>query len=305
MPGTDPRHASYSAVGILIVAMFILQGGAALAKNLFPLVGPEGGTTLRLAWASLLLCAAWRPWRHPLTREQWAWLLMYGLSLGGMNLLIYKALERIPLGVAVAVEFTGPLAVAVLGSHRKLDLLWVVLAIGGIGLLMPWAAFGQPLDHLGLLCALIAGACWGLYIVAGKRVAHSAPGGIVTALGMSIALVLALPFGIASAGWKLLAWEALRIAAVVSVLSSIIPYSLELVALRRLPARTFGVLMALEPVVASIMGAIVLREWLTPIQWAAMALIIAASVGSTVTSETASPGPIDATDADPEPTLPI
>ncbi len=224
MPATDLRRASYSSVGVLIAAMFVLQGGAAFAKNLFPLVGPEGGTTLRLAWASLLLCAAWRPWRQRFTSRERGWLLLYGLSLGGMNLLIYKALNLIPLGVAVAVEFTGPLAVAVLGSRRLLDLVWVVLAVAGIGLLLPGAAFGQPLDRLGLLYALGAGGCWGLYIIAGQRVAHSAPGGIVTALGMTIALVLALPFGIQGAGWSLLGWEAIRIAAVVSLLSSIIPY---------------------------------------------------------------------------------
>lgn len=305
MTGTDLRRASYSSVGVLIAAMFVLQGGAAFAKNLFPLVGPEGGTTLRLAWASLLLCAVWRPWRQRFTSREWGWLLLYGLSLGGMNLLIYKALNLIPLGVAVAVEFTGPLAVAVLGSRRLLDLVWVVLAVAGIGLLLPSADFGRPLDRLGLLYALGAGGCWGLYIIAGQRVAHSAPGGIVTALGMTIALVLALPFGIQGAGWSLLGWEAIRIAAVVSLLSSIIPYSLEISALRNLPARTFGVLMALEPVIASVMGAIVLRERLTAVQWTAMSLIIAASIGSTVTSESASPGPIDATDEDPEPTLPI
>jgi len=305
MPGIDPRRASYSSVGVLIVAMFVLQGGAAFAKNLFPLVGPEGGTTLRLAWASLLLCLAWRPWRQRFTTSEWRWLLLYGLSLGGMNLLIYKALDRIPLGVAVAVEFTGPLAVAVLGSRRLLDLVWVVLAAMGIALLFPWTDLGEPLDHFGLMCALGAGACWGFYIVAGKRVAHSAPGGIVTALGMSIALVLALPFGVASAGASLLNWNAIGIAAIVSLLSSVIPYSLEIVALRNLPARTFGILMAMEPVIASIMGAIVLQEWLTTLQAGAMSLIIAASVGSTTTSEKAAPGPIDPTDDDPEPALPI
>jgi inner membrane transporter RhtA len=305
MPGIDPRRATYSSVGILIAAMFVLQGGAAYAKNLFPLVGPEGGTTLRLVWASLLLSIAWRPWRQRFTSHQWFWLFVYGLSLGGMNLLIYKALNRIPLGVAVAVEFTGPLAVAVLGSRRLLDLLWVVLAIAGLALLMPWAAFGQPLDRIGLLYALMAGACWGIYIIAGQRVAHTASGGIVTAIGMTIALALALPFGIATAGSKLLGWEALRLAIIVSLLSSIIPYSLEIIALRSLPARTFGVLMALEPVVASIMGAIVLKEWLTGIQSGAMLLIIAASIGSTATSVVPAPGPIDPTDDDPEPALPI
>jgi inner membrane transporter RhtA len=285
--------------------MFVLQGGAAYAKNLFPLVGPEGAATLRILWASILLCLAWRPWRSRFTSREWFWLFVYGLSLGGMNVLIYKSMSRIPLGVAVAVEFTGPLAVAVLGSRRLLDLVWVVLAIAGLMLLMPWAAFGEPLDRVGLLFALIAGGCWGIYIIAGQRVARAASGGIVTAIGMTIGLAFALPFGITTAGAKLLNWEAIRIAAIVSLLSSIIPYSLEIVALRSLPARTFGVLMALEPVIASIMGAILLREWLTGVQSAAMVLIIAASIGSTVTSATPAPGPIDPTDQDPEPALPI
>ena len=200
MAATDPRRVSFSSVGILIAAMVVLQAGAAFAKNLFPLVGPEGGTTLRLAWASLLLSIAGRPWRQRFTTHQWLWLAAYGVSLGGMNVLIYKSLDRIPLGIAVAVEFTGPLAVAVLGSRRLLDLLWVGLAVAGIVLLMPWAAFGEPLDRLGLLYALIAGGFWGTYIVAGQRVAHSAPGGVVTAIGMTIGLVVAAPFGIASAG---------------------------------------------------------------------------------------------------------
>lgn len=305
MSRSDSTHTSLTSIGLLIVAMSFLQCGAAYAKNLFPLVGPEGATTLRLIWAAALLGIVWRPWRHRFTGVEFRAILVYGLSLGGMNLLIYQALERIPLGIAVALEFTGPLAVAVLGSRRLLDLAWVALAALGIVLLLPMTAVGKPLDPYGVLLSLAAGLCWGLYIIYGKRVAGTVHGGVVTAWGMTVGMLLALPFGIARAGMGLLNWKAIQIAAVVSLLSSVIPYSLEIKALKNMPTRTFGILMALEPVIASVFGAIMLRESLLPLQWLAMACIIAASIGSTATSTPGAPRAGAEAEDDPEPQLPM
>ncbi len=305
MPRLVPSHSAFSSVGLLLFAMVILQSGAASAKSLFPMVGPEGATTLRLLWASLLLGVAWRPWRHRLTRRDRGAILVYGLALGGMNLTMYKAFERIPLGIAVGLEFVGPLTVAVVGSRRWLDAAWVALAAAGVVLLLPITSISQPLDPVGILYALAGAACWGAYIIYGKRVAGRVHGGVVTALGMTLGMLVALPFGIARAGADLLRWDAIRLAAVVAVLSSVIPYSMEIVALKRLSARTFGVLMALEPVVACIIGAIILRESLAAIQVLAMGLIIAASIGSTTSSATSDHTPVPAASDDPEPTLPL
>ena len=303
-----PRHGwnstTISSTGLLVLAMVILQSGAAYAKTLFPLVGPEGATTLRLLFASTILCVAWRPWRHRFSPSERKAVVVYGLALGGMNILIYKAVDLIPLGIAVALEFVGPLAVAVLGSRRWLDLFWVALAACGILLLLPIADFESSLNPWGVLYALMAGVCWGIYIVYGKQVAGTLHGGVVTAVGMSVGMFVALPFGIARAGADLFNWKAIRIAIVVSIFSSVIPYSLEIVALKRIAARTFGVLMALEPVVASVLAVLILGERLTGLQAAAMAMIVAASIGATAFSgEQNQRQPAETDDPEPQPPL--
>jgi inner membrane transporter RhtA len=272
-----------TAILAILVAMTSIQSGASLAKSLFQVVSPEGLTALRLVFAALILAVVFRPWRHRLSIPQWKTAFLYGAALGGMNLLFYLALRRIPLGVAVAFEFTGPLALALWGSRRPVDLLWVAFAVGGIVLLSPLNA-SAGLDPLGVLLAVGAGACWALYILFGQRAGKALPGGSAAAFGMIAATVVALPFGIAAEGMNLFNPAILPIALVVAVLSSALPYSLEMIALRKLPMATFSILMSLEPVLAAMSGLLFLDERLTVVQWTAISFIIVASVGSTWSS---------------------
>lgn len=269
----------------VIVAMLSIQSGASLAKQLFPLVGPQGTTTLRLFFATLVLFAFWRPWKRWPQGAEWKAVALYGASLAGMNLLFFQALARIPLGVAVALEFVGPLAVALLASRQGRDFMWAGLAGLGLVLLLPLNSFSTGLDGLGVAFALAAGGFWALYIVFGKRLSGSLPGGIATALGMSCALLIALPFGVAQAGADLLDVRLVPLGLAVGVLSSALPYSLEMIGLKRLPTQTFGILMSVEPAVAALSGLLFLGERLSLLQIAAIGLVMAASVGSTATSQ--------------------
>jgi inner membrane transporter RhtA len=250
-----------------------------MAKTLFDDVGPGGTVMLRIVLAAIILVLLWRP----SLREHSAgdlWLAgAFGLALAAMNLTFYLALDHIPLGPAVTCEFVGPLGVAVFGSRQPLDLLWVVLAAGGILLLV--APSGGGLNVTGVALALTAGCLWAAYILLSARVGRAFPGGTGLALAMAVGAVLILPVGIADGGSGLLRPEILVTALGVAVLSSLIPYSLELEALRRLPPHVFGVLMSLEPAAAAIAGLIVLGEVLKPNEWAGMALVIVASAGAT------------------------
>ena len=273
------------AVVTVLVAMVSIQGGASLAKRLFPLIGAQGATALRLFFAALLLLAFWRPWRKRLTRQELKAVVVYGAALGAMNLTFYLALERIPLGIAVAIEFTGPLAVAILSTRRPIDFLWALLAVAGILMILPLAGTSKALDWLGVFWALVAGTCWALYILFGQRAVASVHGGTVTSLGMVTAALLVCPFGVVEAGRGLLDVSLLPMALGVAVLSSALPYSLEMIALKRLPTRTFGILMSLEPALAALSGLLFLGEQLTVVQWAAIGCVIAASAGSAATSK--------------------
>jgi inner membrane transporter RhtA len=278
------------------------QCGAALVKELFPLVGVAGATALRLTLASLMLAIVWRPWRLVPTARAMRSILIYGAAMGLMNFLFYSALERIPLGIAVALEFTGPLAVAIAASHRAVDFLWIVLAAAGILALLPHGmgppgmgppgvgppGFARGLPPAGIACALGAGVCWALYIVFGQR-AGSAHGGATAALGTLVGAALTLPVGVAHAGAALFSPALLPTACVVAFLSSALPYSLEMYALMRLPARTFGVLMSAQPALGALSGLCFLGERLTVIQWAAIGGIMIASGGSAAGSGSAQP----------------
>jgi len=279
------RHASFWwAIASVLVAMVVIQSGASLAKTLFPVIGPEGTTALRVGFAALILCLVFQPWRKwPAKQDQKA-LCFYGISLGGMNLMFYLAIERIPLGIAVALEFTGPLAVALLSSKRKLDLLWVALAMAGIGLLLPWQTQATALDPLGVALALGAGACWAGYIIFGQKTGGAVHGGTAVALGMAVAAMFLFPIGLVSAGSTLFSWSVLPFAFAVALLSSAIPYSLEMVALKRLPAQSFSILMSMEPAIAALAGLIILAEQLSLLQWLAIFSVIAASLGSSLTA---------------------
>jgi inner membrane transporter RhtA len=246
-----------------------------------------GTVGLRVGLSAIMLLAAFRPRLRRVTAAQWRAVIPYGLVLGTMNIVFYLALSRIPLGVAVAVEFVGPLAVAVFGSRRAVDMAWVVLAAAGIALIAPWAGGGA--DALGVALALAAGACWAAYILLGGRVSRLIPGGAPVATGMMIASFVALPAAVATGGFARLTLPLFAAGIGVALLSSAIPYTLEMIALKELPARTFGILMSVEPAVAALVGLVFLHELLSLRQWLAVALIIAASTGSTLTSRPAEP----------------
>jgi inner membrane transporter RhtA len=271
-------------IGMMLVAMVSVQSGASLAKGLFPRIGAEGATTLRLAISAVIMTAVWRPWKIRLTRANAGPLIGYGLALGTMNLTFYLALRTIPLGVAVAIEFVGPLTVALVQSRRKIDFLWVALAVGGLVLLLPIGRLSIGLDPIGVGFALIAGVCWALYIVFGQK-AGSLHGGRTVAAGALIAAVLVVPFGIARAGPSLLNAAVLPVGLLVALLSSAIPYSLEMFALTRMPTRIFGTLMSLEPAVGALAAFMIIGERLSPIQVIAIALVISASVGTVMAGE--------------------
>ncbi|WP_175252858.1 threonine/homoserine exporter RhtA [Pseudomonas sp. BMW13] len=277
-----PRPALLVPIALLVVAMTSIQSGASLAKNLFPLVGAEGTTALRLVLGAIILSLVMQPWRARLDLRKCHALLAYGLALGGMNLLFYMSLQSIPLGIAVALEFTGPLALALFSSRRLLDFVWVILAIAGLWLLLPTGATQSAIDPLGAGLALGAGVCWSLYIIFGQK-AGAQHGRHTVALGTWVAALLVLPVGLWHAGGDLFDLDLLPIALGVAVMSSALPYSLEMIALTRMPARTFSVLMTLEPAIAALCGLIFLGEKLLWGQWLAVAAIIIASTGAAAT----------------------
>jgi inner membrane transporter RhtA len=263
---------------LTVLAMVSIQTGAALAKGLFASIGPEGAVALRLVMAALILLAVWRPWRKPLKRRDLGVIALYGVTLGVMNLALYMALDRIPLGIAVALEFTGPLSLALIASRRRLDLVWVALAVAGLAVLLPLRG-AHAVDWIGASLALLAGLCWALYIIFGQKLGDVDQGQAVS-IGMVIAACVGAPLGIAHAGMDLFAPYALIIGLTIAALSSAIPYSLELYAMNRLPTAAFGVLMSLEPAIAAVSGGLILKESLTIWQWAGIGAVIVASAGA-------------------------
>ncbi len=278
---SDSRF-SLPAVPSVLFAILSVQGGAALAKGLFPVLGPAGTTTLRISISALVLLAVMRPRFGQLQPAQWRAVVPYGLALGLMNFFFYCALARIPLGLAVTLEFVGPLSLALAGARRWYEVAWALLAGLGIALLAPWG--GQGPDMVGMGFALAAGGCWAVYIVLGQRTAAVLPGTQAVAIGMAVAALPVLPFGIASGSLLLLTPHLLLLAGLLALFSSILPFTLEMQALRKLPARTFSILMSLEPVAAALSGWGLLGEQLTPTQWLAVGCIGAASAGSTLTA---------------------
>ncbi len=269
------------AVGLLLVAMVSIQAGAAFAKGLFPRVGPQGATALRLGFSAMVLAIAQRPWRtlRPLrfTRP----LIAYGLCLGAMNTLFYMALRTTPLGIAIALEFIGPLSVALLASRRWLDFLWITLAATGLLLLLPVWSTLPAIDPIGAMLALGSGAFWSLYIVFGRKVGQ-AYGAAGTAFGMIIAAAVFVPIGVATAGSAVFDLAILPSGLALAVLSSALPYSLEMIALTRIPPQAFGALMSLEPAIGALAGLAILDEKPSPMQWAGIGCVMLASLGATL-----------------------
>ncbi|HCM9589505.1 TPA: threonine/homoserine exporter RhtA [Enterobacter hormaechei subsp. xiangfangensis] len=282
MPGLPRKSSVWIPVAVILIAMMSIQSGASLAKSLFPLVGAPGVTALRIALGTLILVVIFKPWRLRFKKEQRLPLLFYGLALGGMNYMFYLSIQTIPLGIAVALEFTGPLAVALFSSRRPVDFIWVILAVLGLWFLLPLGQSVSQIDLTGAALALGAGACWAVYILTGQR-AGEEHGPATVALGSLIAAVIFVPIGMAQATDSIWQWSILPVGLAVAILSTALPYSLEMIALTRLPTRIFGTLMSMEPALAAISGMIFLGETLTLVQTLALCSIIAASMGSTLT----------------------
>jgi inner membrane transporter RhtA len=262
------------------LAMVSVQTGAAIGKSLFPVVGPEGVAALRLGMAALMLGVMMRPWQiwgQVRTKD----LLSYGLSIVLMSLFIYRAFSHIPVSIAIAIQVTGPLGVALLSSRRPMDLLWIGLSLLGL-LLLPLGAFDGGLDPVGVAYALGAALAWGWYLVLGARVSHA--GGQAVATGMLVAALIAVPLGVVQAGARLLNPWAIGIGLCVAVLSSTIPFLLDIFAMRRLPSYVFGILLSASPAASAVAGWIVLHEVLSPLQCLGMASIMAACAGSSLLS---------------------
>ncbi|NWK95226.1 EamA family transporter [Sphingobium lactosutens] len=271
-----------AGAGAVLLSLTSMNLGAAFAKTLFPLVGAYGIAALRIDLAAILLLLFRRPWRRPIPRDVRWHLLAYGATLGLMNLTIYQAFARIPLGIAMAIEVTGPLAIVLFGSRRPRDFLWLGAAVAGLLLLLPLRA-DAPLDPLGVAFAAAAAACWALYILTGKRLS-GALGGDAVAWGMLVAAILVMPVGLAHAGAALFSPWVLLIGIAIALLSSALPYSLEMEAMRRLSAPVFGLMLSSAPAIGALAGFIVLGERLTGMQWIAIACIVAASGGSALTA---------------------
>ena len=267
---------------LVLGAAGTVQCSAAIAVKLFDRLGPSGTVLLRVAFGALMLVALWRPRLRGVGRRDLAMAMVFGLTLAGLNLTFYEAIDRIPLGIAVTIEFAGPLAVAVAGSRRWIHLAWVILAAAGILLL---ARGGGHADPTGVAFALGAAALWAVYIMLSQRVGRVFPRGDGLALALVVGGLALLPVGVAGAGSDLLSPGPLAVGVALGLLGSAIPYSLELEALRRMPARVFGILLSLDPVIAALSGFLLLGQGLRARELGGIALVVAASVGATVSTE--------------------
>jgi len=268
------------STGLVLTGITSVQFGSAVAATLFATIGAGGAVFLRLASASVVLLVIWRPGVRGRSRRQLGLALTFGIVLGVMNIAFYHAIARIPLGIAVAIEFLGPLSVALAGSRRPLDLVWVALAVLGVLALTRGSTHG--LDLGGVLLALLAGAAWAAYILCNARMGREFADGSGLALAMAVACLMSIPFGIAEGGGQILTAHALLVGAAVGMLSSVIPYTVELEALRRISPGTFGVLMSLEPAVAALAGFLVVGQELAAREAAGIGLVVAASLGAAV-----------------------
>lgn len=285
LPALSPHWiiSVFLPVMAVIASIASLSIGASIAKGLFPFVGAQGVAAMRVSIAALILLIIWRPWRLPLTWRNAGFISLYGLSLGSLNLCFYMAASTIPIGIAIAIQFIGPLIVAVAVSRRATDLAWIVFAGAGIALILPISGQDAALDPVGIGYALCAAFFWACYIVFGRKAAF-AHNGQATALGMTVAAILVFPIGFNHAGPELFQPFVLVIGLMVAIWSSALPHSLQMMALRDLPAGTFSILLCLEPAMAALAARIILDEQLTDMQLLAIGSIIIASLGSALTS---------------------
>ena len=266
----------------VIIAILSVQCGAAIAKGLFPEIGAAATASLRIGLSAIILSIAFRPNLLKLNAKQWKYVILYGFSLGLMNMVFYLSISRIPIGLGVTLEFIGPLVLAIFSSKRVIDFIWVTLSIVGIALIAPWSSNG--LNISGVLLALLAGVFWAAHIILGGRISKIMKGGEAVAVGMLFATIIILPFGIFSGGLSGLNPRLLVLGAALALLSSAIPFTLEIGALKQLPARTFSILMSLEPAMASLAAFIFLKEHLSLTECAAVGCVVIASAGSSFTA---------------------
>lgn len=284
-PSGPSRGVPLTPVLFILGSCFSLQFGAALATQLFPAIGSWGTTALRLGIAAIILLVIVRPKVHRFTRQQWIAVIIFGVVIGGMNGAFYASIERIPLGTAVAIEFLGPLTVAAVLSTRRTDLLWVLLALGGVGLFGVESFTGAAsLDLIGVLFALVAAVFWGLYVLSSAKVGQLVPGQDGLAVAMAVGALAILPLGAEGAVAGVMDLRLLALAAGTALLASVLPYTLELTALRRLPRHVFGIMLSLEPVVALLAGVLLIGQDATPLRITAAVLVVAASAGVTLTA---------------------
>lgn len=270
-------------VPAVLLSIISVQCGAAIAKGLFPEIGAAATASLRIGLSAIILLVAFRPNLTKLNAKQWKYVILYGLSLGAMNMVFYMAIERIPIGLGVTLEFVGPLLLAIFSSKKAIDFIWIVLAAIGIALIAPWTSNG--LNLTGVLLALLAGGFWAAYIILGGRISKIMKGGEAVAVGMLFATLLILPFGIFSGGLNQLSPKLLGLGASLALLSSAIPFTLEINALKQLPARTFSILMSLEPAMAALAAFVFLQEYLSLTECIAVACVVIASAGSAITAK--------------------
>lgn len=267
----------------VLLSIISVQCGAAIAKALFPQIGAAATASLRIGLSALILFVAFRPNLYKLNARQWKYVILYGVCLGVMNMVFYMAIARIPIGLGVTLEFVGPLGVAIFGSKKPIDFLWVVLAATGIVLITPWTGTGLNLG--GVLLALLAGVFWAGYIILGGRISKIMKGGDAVAIGMLFATLVILPFGIYSGGLSTLNPKLMGLGAALALLSSAIPFTLEMKAFKQLPPRTFSILMSLEPAMASLAAFVFLQEYLSLKECFAVAFVVVASAGSSLTTK--------------------
>jgi inner membrane transporter RhtA len=306
-PGAGPPGAGRSGAAALLVlgSCTSLQAGAALALRLFPVTGAPGATLLRLALAAAVLLGMARPRVRAWRPAQWRTVGLYGISIAGTNGFFYAALARLPLGTAVTIQFLGPLTLAAALSRRGRDAAWVALAVAGVATLglVGQHGGGHPLDPAGVACALVSAAFWALYIVAGSRASAAVPGRGGLAVAMTVSALAMAPFGASGAGHVAGRPHLLLLALGTALLASVVPYTLELAAMRRTPRRVFGVLLSLEPAVASLAGWILLGQRTPLIAIPAIAVVILASVGATLTARAPAAAPPAPASPTPRPPL--
>lgn len=284
---SSPRSAYWIPILAVFGSIVFLCVGTSWAKHtLFPQVGAQGTTAIRLGFAALLMLLFWRPWRTRLARADMVSIALYGGTLGVMCLSFYMALRTLPFGIAVAIEFAGPLTVAVWASRKLQDFAWIALAVAGLGLLLPLGHDLSSLDATGIAWASVGGTCWACYIVFGQRVGHL-PIGVSAPLGATVAALVVVPIGVSHAGASLLTWSVLLTGLGVALISSAIPIALELLALKKLPRHTFGIMTSMEPAVAALLALLLLGEVLDTTQCIAIALIMTASMGCAFTTRRA------------------